>query len=137
KLSPGASDEFVRALWAASDGVPFAVVEMARGGGQPAALSRRAFLPTTMTEQQRDAFAAAGVLGTTFDTDEFLGATTLPEEDGYRILDDGVALRLLVRTPTGFSFRHPLLRDALMDDLMPSRLHALHRRAAAALEALD
>jgi len=47
-----------------------------------------------------------------------------------------MSLRLLVRAPTGYAFRHALLRDAVLDRLRPSEFRALHRRAAVALESL-
>ena len=43
----------------------------------------------------------------------------------------------MVRTPTGYKFRHPVLCDALLENRLPSQLRDLHRQAAASLEALD
>ena len=136
QVSPAATDDLVRAVWTASEGLPFAVVELARGGAGAGSLSGASLLPPALTGPQAHALAAAAIVGGTFDTDEFLQVTALPEDDAYAILDDAMSLRLLVRAPTGYAFRHALLRDAVLDRLRPSEFRALHRRAAVALESL-
>ena len=61
--------------------------------------------------------------------------TGLPEDDAYAVIDRALTHRILIRTDTGYAFRHALLRDALLDGL-PGRRRALHRRAAQALQVL-
>ncbi len=90
-----------------------------------------------MTEQQLQACAAAAIVGTTFNTDEFLAVSGLPEQDAYDVLDAAVAQRMFVRTDVGYAFRHRILRESLVAGLPPSRARALHRRAASALQDLD
>ncbi len=137
RLNPSATDEFVAAVWTASEGMPFSVVELTRSGSADGPLSVESLLPSGLTEAQVHTLAAAAIIGSTFDTDEFQELTGLPEEQVYRELDAGILTRLLVRTDTGYRFRHAMLRDALLAKLLPSQFHGLHRRAAAALQALD
>jgi DNA-binding SARP family transcriptional activator/tetratricopeptide (TPR) repeat protein len=141
EVAPAASDDFVDAVWTASGGVPFSVVELARaraGRSSPAAaaLLPQTWNPETWDDGHLDALGGAAVLGSAFDTDEFLEISGLGEDDAYAALDAGLANGLLVRTPTGYEFRQHLLREALLDRLRPTQLRTLHRRAAAALEAL-
>jgi DNA-binding SARP family transcriptional activator/tetratricopeptide (TPR) repeat protein len=136
QLSPASTDDFVDAVWTASVGLPFSVVELARAGATQAPLPAASFLPTALTGRQVQALAAAAVLGSTFDTDEFLAVTGLADDEAYTVLDAALNQRLVVRSDTGYEFRHTILRDALLAGLSPSQLRALHRQAAAALESL-
>ena len=137
RLNPAAADEFVDAVWTASEGMPFPVVELTRSGAVDGSPSAASLLPAGLTEAQVHTLAAAAIIGSTFDTDEFQELTGLPEEQAYAELDAAILARLLVRTDTGYRFRHAMLRDALLAKLLPSQFHGLHRRAAAALQVLD
>jgi DNA-binding SARP family transcriptional activator len=138
RLAPAATDEFVDAVWSASEGLPFSVVELACAAAAPAArVSATSWLPASLTPRQLQACAAAALLGNTFDTDEFLQVAGLAEDEAYAALDSALTHRLLLRTDTGYEFRHGMLREALLNTLRPSQMRSLHRRAAAALEALD
>jgi len=66
QVSPTVTDDFVDAVWTASEGLPFAVVELARAGSTLASLSAASLLPPTLTDRQTQAFAAAAVVGSTF-----------------------------------------------------------------------
>jgi DNA-binding SARP family transcriptional activator len=137
QLSPAAGDDFVDEVWTASEGLPYSVVELARAGANGTSVSAASLLPASLTERQAQALSAAAVVGTTFDTDEFLQVTALAEDEAYAVLDAALSHRLLLRTDTGYEFRHAMLRDALLEMLRPAQSRALHRQAAAALEALD
>ncbi len=143
QLRPEATDEFIDAVWTASEGVPFAVVELtrtvelARTGSVHDPLSADWLLAADLTDEQAQTLAAAAVIGSTFDTDEFLGMAGLPEGPAYAVLEAGISKRLLLRTDTGYQFRHTLLRDALLARVLPTQLRGLHLRAAAALTGLD
>jgi tetratricopeptide (TPR) repeat protein len=134
-LSPSATDDFVNAVWTASQGLPFSVVEMARAA-TGSGLTAVSFLPPTLTDRETKALAKAAVLGTSFDTDEFLEVTRLNEDDAYAVLDAALTQGLLVRTDTGYAFRLALLRDGLLGRLLPSQVRAAHHQAAQALQAL-
>ncbi len=134
-LAPRAPAEWVKQVWVASEGVPFTVAELARAGSAPPSWPS-SMLPTGLTDTDADALAAAAVLGSGFDGDEFLQVTGLTEDAAYGVLDSALAQRLLVTNPGGYDYRHAMIRQALLDRLRPSRLRTLHRQAAVALEAL-
>ncbi len=135
QLAPAANEPMVESIWAASGGVPFFVAEMARTGG--VGLPARQFLLSAAPAETVRALVSAAVLGHTFDTDEFVAVSGLPDSDAYAVLDEAEAQRLLHRTPTGYAFRHALVRDAVLEGLSTTDLKALHRRAAHALIDLD
>ena len=137
--APEAPAELIDAVWAASDGLPFAVVELARTSvdGHATASS---MLPAALSAAEIDALAAAAVLGVAFDTDEFVAVTAgtaISEDDAYAVIDSALAHRVLVRTDTGYAFRHALLREAVLERVSEARHVALHRQAAQALQALE
>ena len=137
RLSPETSDLFVESVWDASGGIPDLVVELARAGRAGNTLSASAWLPSILTDRQLQACAAVAILGSEFDTDEFLQTTRYPEEEASAVLDTALTQRLLVRTDTGYAFRHARFREALLEGRQPPQIRALHRQAAAALESLD
>ena len=134
--SPQAAPELIEAVWAASDGLPFAVVELARTSidGHPNAAT---VLPAALSGAEIDALAAAAVLGVAFDTDEFIAVTAMADDEAFAVIDTALEHRVLVRTETGYSFRHALLRDAALQRVPESRHVALHRQAAQALQSLE
>ncbi|HEY5117007.1 MAG TPA: hypothetical protein VIJ00_15910 [Nakamurella sp.] len=134
--APGAQAELIDAVWAASDGLPFAVVELARTSIDGHA-NASSMLPAALSAADIDALAAAAVLGVAFDTDEFVAVTAMPEDDAYAVIDSALAHRVLIRTDTGYAFRHALLRDAVLERVSEARHVALHRQAAQALQALE
>jgi tetratricopeptide (TPR) repeat protein len=73
------------------------------------------------------------VVGSTFDTDEFVALSGLPEEEAFDHLDDALAARIVEPASTGYRFRHGLVRDALLDDVPPHRRRRIHRDAASRL----
>ena len=86
-------------IWAVSGGVPFAVVELARGRGvrcrHPSAW------PVVLDMLAPAASAAAlepvAITGSTFDTDEFLSLSGLAEEEAYDCLDAALAALVIER----------------------------------------
>ena len=72
--APEAQAELIDAVWAASDGLPFAVVELARTSVDGHA-NASSMLPAALSAAEIDALAAAAVLGVAFDTDEFVAVT--------------------------------------------------------------
>ena len=134
--APEAQAELIDAVWAASDGLPFAVVELARTSVDGHA-NASSMLPAALSAAEIDALAAAAVLGVAFDTDEFVAVTAMPEDEAYAVIDSALAHRVLVRTDTGYAFRHALLRDAVLERVSEARHVALHRQAAQALQALE
>jgi tetratricopeptide (TPR) repeat protein len=82
-------------------------------------------------------FQRVALLGVTFSTDELLALTDGSEDDTYGQLE--LALTALVVEPTegGFRFRHPLVRESLVEQLPPHERSRGHQRVAEALAALD
>ena len=147
RVLPDADDALVQHVWDVSRGSPLAVTELAHAAGTATgevSLSRLWLhaLPRTVLEALR----TVAVLGTTFDTDEFV-AVTVPgdldddrravgEREAFEALDRAVRARVVVRTERGFAFRHTLVRDAVLDGVTAHRLRELHRGAAEALRRL-
>ncbi len=135
--APDATDQVLDQIWDVSAGLPFVVVEMARASvdGSQAGVAGSLGLDRVAVGV-RDALRRVAVIGTSFDTDEFIALTGLPESDAYAALDTALAALAVVRTESGFRFRHALIRDALLDDIAPAEARAFHRQAAAKLSAI-
>ena len=119
-------------------GNPFAALELARSG--EAADERTGPMGTLvlrgLREQTIAALTKVAVLGSVFDTDEYVALSGVGEERAYALLDEALAAGAVERTGAGYRFRHSLVRDALLDGLPPHRLLPLHRRAAEGLRGL-
>jgi ATP/maltotriose-dependent transcriptional regulator MalT len=85
----------------------------------------------------QDLVAPAAVLGVRSPLPTALATAGTP--DGSAVLDEAVTHQLLITKPRGagreVSFRHPLVRAAVYDDLSPARRRALHLAAARVLPA--
>jgi DNA-binding SARP family transcriptional activator len=114
-------------------GNPFAALELARTAeaGDPGPVG--ALVLRGLGDAATTALTRVAVLGTEFDTDEYVGLSGVAEKEAYELLDQALAAGAVERTRAGYRFRHPLVRDALLDGLPPHRQLALHRRAATAL----
>jgi len=120
-------------------GNPFVALELARSAeaadertGPMGALVLRG-----LGEETIAALTKVAVLGSAFDTDEYVALSGVGEERAYALLDDALTAGAVERTGGGYRFRHSLVRDALLDGLPPHRLLPLHRRAAEGLRALQ
>jgi DNA-binding CsgD family transcriptional regulator/tetratricopeptide (TPR) repeat protein len=84
----------------------------------------------------RELLGAASVLGERIDPQVLTEVTGLAAAEVGTTLDRAVTLRVLAAGPdvAGLSFAHALVRDAVYDELPPSRRMALHEHAARALE---
>ncbi len=134
-IAPEADDALVDTVYAASGGVPLFVVELARSAAAGRDLVAESLVPPSGSDEP-GSLAAAAILGSTFDTDEFIEVTGLSEPDAYAALERASAQNLLLRTDSGWEFRHALVRDALLAKVAPAQLRRLHRRAADALQNL-
>ncbi|HEX5018587.1 MAG TPA: BREX system ATP-binding domain-containing protein [Actinomycetes bacterium] len=117
-----------------SGGLAFGVLELARSWAQdPTADAPPRWLPPGLTDETTEVLSRCAVLGMTFDTDEMCAACGITDEVAYRVLDEGVAHRVLVRERATHSFRHPLIRDALLERLDDRAFADAHRSAAQAI----
>ena len=136
--TPTSGPAVLDAIYQASGGLPFAVLEIARRvAGDGSAAAPGTLLPASLSGQAQRALSAAAVLGSTIDTDEFADLTGLSDDDAYAVLDQAVDLRILHRTEAGYAFRHALLREALLDVAGPDGRREAHLRAARTLERLE
>jgi DNA-binding SARP family transcriptional activator/tetratricopeptide (TPR) repeat protein len=148
-LSRASADALVRAeladasaktlddIWEVSGGLPFAVIEMARASRSGTTPRGAAALGLDrLAVKTREALQRVAIIGTSFDTDEFVALTGLPEPEAYAALDAALAAYVVVHTGSGFRFRHALIRDALLDDIAPAQQRAFHHRAASGLQAI-
>jgi DNA-binding SARP family transcriptional activator/tetratricopeptide (TPR) repeat protein len=123
-------------IWEVSGGLPFAVVEMARAPASATVRTLGALGLSRLAVRTREALQRVAVIGISFDTDQFVALTGLPEPEAYAALDAALAGLVVVHTGSGYRFRHPLIRDALLDDIPPARQRFFHHQAAARLSAV-
>jgi DNA-binding SARP family transcriptional activator len=131
--------EQIERIAALGGGIPFAVIELAR---RAASAPNRmppldanvisGILPATREVLQRVA-----VVGSSFDTDEFVALSGLPEGAAFEHLDAALAALIVEPATAGYRFRHGLVRDALVEDLAIHRRRRIHRDAANRLIELD
>jgi DNA-binding SARP family transcriptional activator/tetratricopeptide (TPR) repeat protein len=132
---PEPTPEQVEHITALSRGIPFAVNELARrAGSEPKRMQPLdanvigGILPATREVLQRVA-----VVGSSFDTDEFVALSGLPEGAAFDHLDAALAALVVEPASAGYRFRHGLVREALLEDLPPYRQRRIHRDAASRL----
>jgi DNA-binding CsgD family transcriptional regulator/tetratricopeptide (TPR) repeat protein len=84
----------------------------------------------------RELLDAASVLGERIDPPVLAEVTGLAPAEVGVLLDQAVTHGVLLSTPdtAGLSFAHAVVRDAVYEELAPSRRMALHEQAARALE---
>lgn len=141
----------VDALDARGEGVPFLIEEMlsafVAAGGEPEAWTRavpasfRELVRSRLSgidERAREVVSAAAVLGRTFEW-PLLGAIAGADEDAVMHgLRAGVEVQLLETAGAGaqtvFGFRHALMREAVVAELLPPEHTRLALRAAEEIE---
>jgi DNA-binding SARP family transcriptional activator len=89
---------------------------------------------SSLGSKVQDALTAAAVIGREFNIDVLHGVTDLSNIEILDALDTALARYLIEETPTGYRFRHPLIRRTLYDNLSRVRRSNLHRRTAEAME---
>ncbi|WP_433306631.1 ATP-binding protein [Actinoplanes sp. CA-030573] len=137
RLVPRADPVMLDAIGQASGGLPFAILEIARGmAAEGPGRAAGTLVPAALSERARRALSAAAVLGSTVDADEFAGVTGLSDDDADAVLEQAVELRVLHRAEAGYAFRHALVREALLEAAGPDGRREAHRAAARTLERL-
>lgn len=118
-------------------GSPFALIELSRQAERGAGdLSVDGAILGGLPTQTRTVLGRAALLGSSFDTDEFVAVADLPDTEAFAHLDRALAARVLEHTGARFRFRHTLVRDALLDEVPPHRRREIHRLTADRLAAL-
>ncbi|HEX6231824.1 MAG TPA: AAA family ATPase [Jiangellaceae bacterium] len=134
---PDTPVEVLDHIWEVSAGLPFAAVEMARSASTGPLPGIGALGLARLAVKTREALQRVAVIGTSFDTDQFVVLTGLPEPEAYAALDAALAALVIEHTGSGYRFRHGLIRDALLEDIPPARRREFHRQAADRLSAVD
>ncbi|MGH3010218.1 MAG: SARP family transcriptional regulator, partial [Gaiellaceae bacterium] len=129
------SPEQVEHIAALSRGIPFAVNELARRvGGEPKRVQPLdANIIGGILPAMREVLQRVAVVGSSFDTDEFVALSGLPEGAAFDHLDAALAALVVESASAGYRFRHGLVRDALLEGLSPHRQRRIHRDAASRL----
>lgn len=113
-------------------GLPFAMIEMARSRASGSTTVSAVLPPDALRTFQRVA-----LLGLSFGTDELLAVADVSEDETYDQLELAVAALVVEPADGGFRFRHPLVREGLVQQLAPHQRSREHRRVAEALAVLD
>ena len=129
------SVEMVERIAALGRGIPFAVNELARrAANEPEWVQALdASIIVGIMPATREVLQRVAVVGSTFDTDEFVALSGLPEDEAFDHLDAALAALIVEPASAGYRFRHGLVRDALLDDVPPHRRRRIHRDAASRL----
>jgi DNA-binding SARP family transcriptional activator/tetratricopeptide (TPR) repeat protein len=125
---PNLSTERARQIWMVSGGLPFAIVEAARGHATRGRAALSALPAPARTTLQRVA-----LLGASFTADELLACAEVDENEAYRHLEKAIQARFVEPDGPSYRFRHPLVREALLEALPPHQEPAARRAAADAL----
>ncbi len=137
-LAPDANDSVLEAIFQKSGGVPFSVVELAGAWNlDPDVADPTVHLTSGLSAAATRAFGRAAVLGGSFDTDELSTMVDARDPEVFGLLDEALANRVIRRTRTGYAFRHPLIREALVATMGERELRTAHRDAARALQTLQ
>jgi DNA-binding SARP family transcriptional activator/tetratricopeptide (TPR) repeat protein len=120
---PDLSAEAVDEIWQVSAGLPFLALEQARNR----TTGRTSDVLPPMPADVLVTFERVALLGTTFTTDEVLALAGTDEAVAYRQLEYAIASLLVEPGETGYRFRHPLIRESLVER-MPTRVRLAARR---------
>ncbi|GAB2594960.1 hypothetical protein GCM10027034_30390 [Ramlibacter solisilvae] len=135
--------EAVAAIARMAEGLPFAVVELARANASNESAAR-VRLPLTISAAiaerladveagSLDALRRLALAAEDFDVAGALALSSDPGEDAEARLDRALAAGVLVVQDGRYRFRHALLRQALVDAVPPHRRLAMHREVATRL----
>ncbi len=146
--SPGhVTETLVDRVYRRSGGNPLFAAELARvPAAELAQVPAADALPANLRDlllrrfdelpaQARQLVAQAAICGPVI-THGLLAATSrLAEPDLLEAIRAAAAMRVLLPGEAGYTFRHALLRDAVLDELLPAERVRLHRSCAEVLEA--
>ncbi|MGP4112082.1 helix-turn-helix transcriptional regulator [Streptomyces sp. 4N509B] len=130
-----------RSVFERSQGIPFFVEELTTSGQPTAGLSaplRELLLVRVeaLDEDAQDVVRTVAEGGSSVEHGLLAAVAGRPERELLALLRAAVDANVLVATSEGdgYRFRHALMRDAVVDDLLPGERTHLHRRFAEALE---
>jgi len=126
-LAPHEAEEIVRTV----GGLPFPMLELAR-----ARQSGSASVPAMLPPEARRTFQRVALLGQGFSTDELLALSDGSEDETYDQLELALSSLVVEAAETGYRFRHPIVREALMREVPPHERSRGHQRVAETLARL-
>jgi DNA-binding winged helix-turn-helix (wHTH) protein/predicted negative regulator of RcsB-dependent stress response len=135
---PDPSPDLVDQVWSLSGGLPFYILALARrpaGGASSRDPARQ--IVRALAAPIRELLQRVAVAGTSFDADELVALSGRGEAEAFAQLDVALESGLVEHGEAGYRFRHPLLRDALIDELAPIDARRFHRDAAHRLAELQ
>ncbi len=128
------SAELIDQIAGLGRGIPFSVNELARRAANEPQWVRRldANMIGGIAPATRGVLQRVAVVGSWFDTDEFVALSGLSEDEAFDRLDDALDASVIEPSPfgAGYRFRHGLVRDALLEEVPPHRRRRIHRDAA-------
>ena len=137
-LRPERADAaFVDEIHRRSDGIPFFVEELASTDCCDLPTGLRDVLIIrfeSLTAPAQAAVRLLAVAGNQAEHDLIAGATELDTTELATGLREAVDAQLLIVDGTAYRFRHALLREAVLEDLLPGEAAALHKRLAETIE---
>ena len=137
-LRPERADAaFVDEIHRRSDGIPFFVEELAGTDCCDLPTGLRDVLIIrfeSLTAPAQAAVRLLAVAGNQAEHDLIAGATELDTTELATGLREAVDAQLLIVDGTAYRFRHALLREAVLEDLLPGEAAALHKRLAETIE---
>jgi DNA-binding SARP family transcriptional activator len=143
---PPLAPELAAGIARRADGLPFAIVELARatGAGEVAGevgMSRS--LSSALAERLCDvgedlrlALVRLALAGEDFDVAAAVALAGDEGKDALATLDEALAAGVLVVADGRYRFRHALVRQALADGVLPHRRPIAHRDVASRLESV-
>ncbi|MGO1973644.1 MAG: helix-turn-helix transcriptional regulator [Propionibacteriaceae bacterium] len=142
RLVPGAPvPALVREIQRRSEGIPFFVEELAStdcedGAELPWSLRDALMVRiSALSEDTQRMLRSLACSGQRAEHDLLAAIVArMSEVELDAALREAIEARVLVVDRTGYRFRHALLREALLDDLLPGEQARLHRRYAEVLE---
>ncbi|HEX6148525.1 ATP-binding protein [Nocardioides sp.] len=131
---PDLSSDDVARVVQASGGLPFTALELGRraSGGTTRGTGVIPAVPPAVVQT----FSRVALLGMTFTLDELVAVADVEEDVAYQHLDVALSSLLVEPGENGHRFRHPLVREALIEQLAPSAAVTARREVAEALARL-
>ncbi len=158
RLQGHCAESLVRALHSRSEGNPFFALQMLRlleqeavliegpegwqmvpGGSVDLPMEVRDTIARrfhALSAEVRETLTAAAMLGREFSYRALAAIWPVDEIVLDRTLDTAVTAYLLIETPDGYVFRHPLLREVICNEIPVQRRPRWHARIGVALESL-
>jgi DNA-binding SARP family transcriptional activator/tetratricopeptide (TPR) repeat protein len=128
ELGPDAAEKIAQT----GAGLPFPMLEMAR-----ARVNGSDGMSSLLPRPAMRTFQRVALLGQTFSTDELLALADGSDDETYDQLELALSALMIVPAEGGFRFRHPLVRESLLEQLPPHERSRAHQRVAEALAALE